>query len=69
MIGEASFYGLYIPWLMLLAMAALALFWAVRRLLVLGGFYRWVWHPALFDIAVYLLLLYGLTHATYLLQR
>ncbi|WP_410012304.1 DUF1656 domain-containing protein [Sodalis sp. C49] len=69
MIGEASFYGLFFPWLMVLALAALGLFWAVRRLLAMGGFYRWVWHPALFDIAVYFLLLYGITHVTYLLQR
>ncbi|TCV96622.1 DUF1656 domain-containing protein [Biostraticola tofi] len=69
MIGEASFYGLYFPWLMLLCLANLALFWLVRRGLVAVGFYRWVWHPALFDIALYFLLLYGLCHATYLLQR
>ncbi|CAK8743540.1 Protein AaeX [Sodalis praecaptivus] len=59
MIGEASFYGVFIPWLMLLA-----LFFVVRRLLAAAGLYRWVWHPALFDIAFYCLLLYGLTYAT-----
>lgn len=64
MIGEASFYGVFIPWLMLLA-----LFFVVRRLLATAGLYRWVWHPALFDIAFYCLLLYGLTYATSLLQR
>ena len=32
MIGEASFYGLYVPWLMLLAGAALLALWGVRRL-------------------------------------
>ncbi|CAJ0994073.1 DUF1656 domain-containing protein [Sodalis praecaptivus] len=64
MIGEASFYGVFIPWLMLLA-----LFFVVRRLLAAAGLYRWVWHPALFDIAFYCLLLYGLTYATSLLQR
>ncbi len=69
MIGEASFYGLYIPWLMLLSLATLAVFWLVRRLLFIAGFYRWVWHPALFDIAVYFLLLYGMTHVTYFVQR
>ncbi|AHF75644.1 hypothetical protein Sant_0548 [Sodalis praecaptivus] len=69
MIGEASFYGVFIPWLMLLALGALALFFVVRRLLAAAGLYRWVWHPALFDIAFYCLLLYGLTYATSLLQR
>lgn len=69
MIGEASFYGVFIPWLMLLAFGALALFFVVRRLLAAAGLYRWVWHPALFDIAFYCLLLYGLTYATSLLKR
>ena len=31
MIGEANFYGLYIPWLGLLALAALLGLWGVRR--------------------------------------
>jgi len=54
---------------MLLSLATLAVFWLVRRLLVIVGFYRWVWHPALFDIAVYFLLLYGITHVTFFVQR
>ncbi len=61
MIGEASFYGLYLPWIMVLALAALPALWAVRRLLAAAGLYRWVWHPALFDVALYLLLLYALS--------
>ena len=68
MIGEASFYGLYVPWLMLLAGAALLALWGVRRLLAATGVYRWVWHPALFDMALYLLLLYGLSRLTAHLQ-
>ena len=35
--------------------------WGVRRLLAASGFYRWVWHPALFDLALYALLLWGLS--------
>ncbi|MBT9431147.1 DUF1656 domain-containing protein [Candidatus Sodalis endolongispinus] len=69
MIGEASFYGMFIPWLMLLALGALGLFFVVRRLLAALGLYHWIWHPALFDIAFYCLLLHGLTYATSLLQR
>ena len=68
MIGEASFYGLYVPWLMLLAGAALLALWGVRRLLAATGLCRWVWHPALFDMALYLLLLYGLSRLTAHLQ-
>lgn len=68
MTGEMSFYGLYLPWIMLLALAAWPLSWGVRRLLAAVGFYRWVWHPALFDTALYVLLLYALSRATAFLQ-
>lgn len=68
MTGEASFYGLYLPWLLLLALAAWPLSWGVRRLLAAAGLYRWVWHPALFDIALYVLLLYALSRASAYLQ-
>ena len=64
MIGEARFYGLYLPWIMVLALGALLALWAVRRLLAATGAYRWVWHPALFDMALYLLLLYALSRVS-----
>ena len=68
MIGEASFYGLYLPWLMLLCVATLGVQWLARRALGAIGFYRWVWHPALFDTALYVLLLYIVSHVASLLQ-
>lgn len=61
MIGEASLYGLYIPWLGLLALAALLGLWVARRALTTLGVYRWVWHPALFDLALFVLLLWGIS--------
>ena len=64
MIGEASFYGIYLPWLGVLALAALFGLWGTRRVLAAIGFYRWVWHPALFDLALYALLLWGISRAT-----
>ena len=57
MIGEASLYGLYLPWLMLLCGVTLGVQWLVHRALGALGVYRWVWHPALFDTALYVLLL------------
>ncbi|CAN7506347.1 DUF1656 domain-containing protein [Pseudorhodoferax sp. LjRoot39] len=68
MIGELSFYGLYMPWLMPLALGALGVLWGLRRLLAATGLYRHIWHPALFDVALYVLLLYGLSRAAYFLQ-
>ncbi len=58
MIGEASIYGLYVPWLMLLCGLTLGVHWAIRRVFGAIGLYRWVWHPALFDMALYVLLLF-----------
>lgn len=69
MIGETSLYGLYVPWFMLLAIGALAALWGVRRLLGAAGIYRWVWHPALFDAALYVLLLYALSRLSALAVR
>ncbi len=68
MTGQVSFYGMYLPGIMLLALAAWPLSWGVRRLLAAAGFYRWVWHPALFDTALYVLMLYALSRATASLQ-
>ena len=68
MIGETSFFGMYLPWIMLLAAGALPAMWLVRRLLAATGFYRWVWHPSLFDMALYLLVLYGLSQVTVFLK-
>jgi hypothetical protein len=68
MIGEASFYGLYVPWLMLLCGVALVAHWALRRCLGALGVYRWIWHPALFDFALYVLLLYATSRIAPLLQ-
>jgi protein AaeX len=68
MIGQVDVQGLYLPWLMLLVAGALVATWVARRLLVVVGVYRWVWHPALFDLALFVLLLYGLSQASLLLQ-
>jgi len=64
MIGEASFYGIYVPWLGVLALGAVLGLWLLRRAFAALGLYRWVWHPALFDLALYLLILFGLSRLT-----
>lgn len=68
MIGEASFFGLYLPWIMVLCACALPVTWAARRAMAATGLYRWVWHPALFDMALYLVVLYAMSAATTLLK-
>lgn len=59
MIGEFNFYGIYFPWPLVLGLVTLGVAWVVRRVLARVGFYRLVWHPALFDVALYVALLYG----------
>lgn len=64
MIGDADLYGLYVPWLLLLCLLGVAVSWALRRVLASIGFYRWVWHPALFDLALYALVVWALAATT-----
>lgn len=61
---ETSLFGIYVPGLLLLAGGATACAWSVRRLLSVLGVYRWVWHPPLFDLGLYLLSLYALVRLT-----
>ncbi|MFK0096318.1 DUF1656 domain-containing protein [Pseudomonas sp. NPDC090592] len=68
MIGDTSLFGLYLHSLVLLAIAAWLGLCGVRRALMLAGAYRWIWHPALFDMAVYVMLLFGLVRLSYFLQ-
>ncbi|GAA4342776.1 DUF1656 domain-containing protein [Pigmentiphaga soli] len=61
MTGEISLYGIYVPWLLVLAFAALGATWLLRRTLAGVGFYRLVWHAALFDLALFVVVLYALS--------
>lgn len=61
MTGEVSLYGIYVPWLLLLALLSLFTSRVVSYLLARVGFYRWVWHPALFDAALFVIVLGGFT--------
>ncbi|MCZ8438735.1 DUF1656 domain-containing protein [Achromobacter xylosoxidans] len=70
MIGEFNLYGIYFPWLLVLSVVTLGVAWAVRRVLARAGLYRLVWHPALFDLALFIVLLYGVSLISpYFLQR
>ncbi|MBV8501235.1 MAG: DUF1656 domain-containing protein [Paucibacter sp.] len=60
MIGDLVFYGVYVPAMALpLLLAYLALIPA-RWLLSRAGVYRWVWHRSLFNVSLYLIVLYGM---------
>jgi protein-S-isoprenylcysteine O-methyltransferase Ste14 len=64
MIGEVSIYGLYVPPLLLLTLAALVVSRLINRVLAKTGFYRIVWHPALFDFSLFVIVLGALAYST-----
>lgn len=62
MIGEVSLYGIYFPPLLLLALLALVASRLLHRVLARTGLYRHVWHPALFDFSLFVIVLGSLAH-------
>ena len=61
MSGEIDIYGVYVPNLLALMVATLLVSLAVRRVLAFLGVYALVWHRGLFDIALYIVLLQGMS--------
>ena len=57
MIGEIDFFGVLFPPLLVWLGIALVLAALPRRLLGWAGVYRLVWHRALFDLALLIILL------------
>jgi len=63
MIGEFDIYGVYFPAFAVFAATALLLQIVIMRLLDACGFYRLVWHRALFDLTIYVIVLGVVTAA------
>ncbi len=61
MLAEIDIYGVYFPSLLVLMLVTLCLSLVVRRALGWMGAYALVWHRGLFDLAVYVLLLGGVS--------
>lgn len=60
MYGEFNLYGVFVPTLIGMMLLAYALNSGLNLLLKRTGAYRHIWHPALFNLAVYILVLGGL---------
>ncbi len=56
MIGEFEFGGVFIPSLLIWGILAIAISIFLRRVLIIVGFYRLVWHRGLFDLALIIVL-------------
>ncbi len=61
MTAEISLYGLYVPTILLLSLLSLVCTRACGRLLMQLGFYRLVWHPALFEFALFFIVMGSLS--------
>jgi hypothetical protein len=62
-IGEFDIYGVYFPIFVISAAVAFLLQLLLKRVLDASGLYRFVWHRALFDLAIYVILLGVVTAA------
>jgi hypothetical protein len=56
MIGELDVQGVFLSSVLVSALLAFGAAFVTRRLLRLLGAYRLVWHPALFDTALFVIL-------------
>jgi hypothetical protein len=56
MTGEWNIGGVFISAVLISALIALGLAFVLRRLLAFLGAYRLIWHPALFDTALFVIL-------------
>jgi hypothetical protein len=57
--ADIDLYGVFVPALLVWAVAAFLLTLGLRRLIGALGLYRLVWHRALFDLCLYLACLGG----------
>jgi hypothetical protein len=65
---EIDIYGVLVPALLLWLIVAYALSAVLRRLLQRFGFYRLIWHRALFDFALFVCFLGGVVYLSEFLQ-
>jgi hypothetical protein len=58
--AEFNVLGVYVAPIVPMMIVAWLLLWPLRRLAASFGLFRYVWHPALFVFASYVLLLAGI---------
>lgn len=65
MLREIAFHSFYFPTVTLIFLAGYLLTLAVNRVLLITGCYRYIWHPTLFRVAVYLIISCALALVVY----
>jgi protein AaeX len=68
-IGELDIYGVYVPIFVVVAAVAFLFQILLKRVLDACGLYRFLWHRALFDLAIYVILIGLVTAAASILPR
>jgi hypothetical protein len=61
MTTEMNIFGVFVQPLLVFLLVSLALLAVLRRLLNWIGAYRFVWHRSLFDVALLVIILAGVT--------
>jgi hypothetical protein len=61
---ELDLFGVLVPSLLLWSVVAFVLARIVSKLIASADLYRRIWHPALFDFALYVCLVTGLVFAS-----
>jgi hypothetical protein len=61
---ELDLFGVLVPSLLLWSVIAYALARLVSKLIARAGLYRRIWHPALFDFALYVCLIASFVFAS-----
>ena len=69
MYGEFNLHGVFIPTLLVLMALAYAVQSGLRWALLRVNVYRYVWHPPLFNLALYILALGALFALMRLMQQ
>ena len=64
---EVDLFGVYVAPVSVLMITAWVVTMGLRRLAVRVGLLRWVWHPALFVFAMFVIILSSLTLAPWVL--
>jgi protein AaeX len=59
--SEIDVFGVFVPGLLIVVLAGLIFSFVLSRLLVWSGVTRAIWHPELFNIALFVLVLAALT--------
>ena len=65
---EIDLFGVYVAPIVPMMLLAFLVTLALRWIAVAAGLFRWIWHPALFEFSVYLIVLTAIVLAAGMLK-